>query len=121
MIQNRMLLPLNYLDAALTANQTHRIKLPFQVTLESVNAACADSTSFILDIGTAADTDAYVDGVTITGAAATTTVLTASSFVGATPINIPANTEWLISIDYDGGAGGDASDVSITLVLLAGQ
>lgn len=120
MLGHRLLLPLNFLDAALAANHTYRGKLPFGVTLEAVSAACADSTSFILDIGTAADTDAYVDGVTVTGAAATSTLLTKANFVGATPVHIPADTEFVVSIDYDGGAGGDAADVSLTLVLIEG-
>lgn len=114
---NHLLLPLNYLDAALAANHTFRIKLPFAVTLVGVNAACADSTSFILDIGTAADTDAYLDGVTVTGAAATSTLFGLTDFVDDQYPHIPANTEWLVSVDYDGGAGGDAADVSITLIL----
>ena len=114
---NHLLLPLNYLDAALAANQTHRIRLPFAVTLVGVNAAAADATSFILDIGTAADPDAYLDGVTVTGAAATTTLYGLADFVGDEYPHIPANTEWLVSVDFDGGAGGDAADVSITLIL----
>jgi len=119
-MDNHMLVCLNFLDAALAANATYRLKLPFGVTLEAVNAACADSTSFILDIGTAADTDAYLDGVTVTGAAATTTAYGRSDFVGGEYPHIVANTEWLVSIDYDGGAGGDASDVTVTLVLSKG-
>ena len=71
MLGNHLLLPISFLDAALAANQTFRIKLPFGVTLEGVNAAAA-------------------------------------------------NTEWLVSVDYDGGDGGDAADVSITLILTEG-
>ena len=120
MLGNHLLLPISFLDAALAANQTFRIRLPFGVTLEGVNAAAADTTSFILDIGTAADTDAYLDGVTVTGAAATTTLYGRSDFVSGEYPHIPANTEWLVSVDYDGGAGGDAADVSITLILTEG-
>lgn len=116
----RLLLPINFLDAALAANQTYRLSLPFDVQLVGVNAAAADTTSFILDIGTAADTDAYLDGVTVTGAAATTTDFGRSDFVGGEYPHIPAGTEWLVSVDYDGGAGGDAADVSITLILTEG-
>lgn len=120
MLGNHLLLPVSFLDAALAANQTYRLRLPFGVTLEAVNAACGDTTSFILDIGTAADTDAYLDGVTVTGAAATTTIFDRSDFVGGEHPHIPADTEWLVSIDYDGGAGGDAADVSLTLILTEG-
>jgi len=120
MLGSHLLLPINFLDAALAANHTYRLRLPFGVTLEGVSAAAADSTSFILDIGTAADTDAYLDGVTVSGAAATTTLYGRSNFVNGEYPHIPANTEWLVSIDYDGGAGGDAADVSVTLILAEG-
>ena len=120
MLGNHLLLPINFLDAALAANHTYRLRLPFGVTLEGVSAAAADTTSFILDIGTAADSDAYLDGVTVTGAASTTTMFGRADFVGGEYPHIPAGTEWLVSIDYDGGAGGDAADVSITLILTEG-
>ncbi len=120
MLGNHLLLPINFLDAALAANHTYRLRLPFGVTLAGVSAAAADSTSFILDIGTAADSDAYLDGVTVTGAAATTTLYGRSDFVNGEYPHIPANTEILVSIDYDGGAGGDAADVSLTLIFTEG-
>lgn len=120
MLGNHLLLPINFLDAALAANHTYRLRLPFGVTLEGVSAAAADTTSFILDIGTAADSDAYLDGVTVTGAAATTTLFGRSDFVNGEYPHIPAGTEVVVSIDYDGGAGGDAADVSLTLILAEG-
>ena len=120
MLGNHLLLPVSFLDAALAANQTYRVRLPFGVTIEGVSAAAADTTSFILDIGTAADPDAYLDGVTVTGAAAATTLYGRSDFVNGEYPHIPAVTEILVSIDYDGGAGGDAADVSLTLILTEG-
>lgn len=120
MLGNHLLLPINFLDAALAANQTYRMRLPFGVTIEGVNAAAADTTSFILDIGTAADDDAYLDGKTVTGAAAVTTLYGRADFVNGEYPHIPANTEILVTIDFDGGDGGDASDVSLTLILTEG-
>ena len=120
MLGNHLLLPINFLDAALAANQTYRMRLPFGVTIEGVNAAAADTTSFILDIGTAADDDAYLDGKTVTGAAAVTTLYGRADFVNGEYPHIPANTEILVTIDFDGGDGGDAADVSVTLILTEG-
>lgn len=120
MLGNHLLLPISFLDAALTANQTYRLRLPFGVTLEGVNAACANSTSFILDIGTAADADAYLAAKTVTGAASTTTMFGRADFVGGEYPHIPAGTEILVTIDYDGGDGTDAADVSLTLILAEG-
>jgi len=120
MLGNHLLLPLNFLDTALAANHTYRLRLPFGVTLEGVNAACAASTSFILDIGTAADADAYLKTKTVTGAASTTTMFGRADFVGGEYPHIPAGTEILVTIDYDGGDGTDAADVSLTLILAEG-
>jgi hypothetical protein len=111
---------LNYLDAALAANATYRVSFPFDTQLVFVNAACANTTSFIMDVGTAADDDAYLDGVTVTGAAATTTDFDRDNFVNGEYPHIPANTEIVVTIDYDGGAGGDAADVSVTLLFTEG-
>ena len=44
MLGNHLLLPISFLDAALAANQTYRMRLPFGVTIEGVNAAAADPT-----------------------------------------------------------------------------
>ncbi len=120
MIGNHLLLPISFLDAALTANQTYRFRLPFGVPLDGVSAAAGNTTSFILDIGTAASGSAYLATKTVTGAAATTTMFGRSDFVGGEYPHIPADTEILVTIDYDGGAGGDAADVSVTLILLEG-
>ena len=120
MLGNHLLLPLNFLDTALAANHTYRLRLPFGVTLEGVNAACAALTSFILDIGTAADADAYLKTKTVTGAASTTTMFGRADFVGGEYPHIPAGTEILVTIDYDGGDGTDAADVSLTLILAEG-
>lgn len=120
MLGNHVLLTINYTAAALAANQTYRFSLPFGFTLVGVNAASADTTSFILDIGTAADDDAYLDGKTVTGAASTTTDFGQADFVGAQYPHVAPDTEMHVSIDYDGGAGGDAAGVCITLILAEG-
>lgn len=121
MLGNRFLVTLNYLDADLAANDTHRFRLPFGFTLLAVNACCAASDSFILDVGTIDNDDEYLDGKTVEGSATVTTLFGASDFVGGQCPYIPANTEMLITIDYDGGDGGDAGGVSLTLVCAEGQ
>ena len=108
------------MDATLTGNIVRRFQLPFSATLVKVNAGADNTLTFILDIGTAGDTDAYVDGVTITGVTATTTMISPSSFVGGEPIHIAAGTEVVISIDYDGGDGGDAAGINVDLWLREG-
>ncbi len=108
------------MDATLTGDIVRRFSLPIGATLIGANAGCDNTTSFILDVGTAADADAYIDGVTITGAAATTTDIAASALVDGAPMHIAANTEIVITIDYDGGAGGDAAGVNVDLFFREG-
>lgn len=108
------------MDATLTGDIVRRFSLPIGATLIGANAGCDNTTSFILDVGTAADADAYIDNQTITGAASTTTDLAASDLVDAAPMHIPAGTEVVITIDYDGGAGGDGAGIHVDLFFREG-
>lgn len=108
------------IPGTLTADVSFRFKAPIGMQLVGVGAACDDTTSFILDVGTAADVDAWLDGVTVTGAAATTTAFGRSDFVGSEFPHWAAGAEVLVSVDFDGGAGGNAANVSIVLWLTEG-
>lgn len=109
-----------FIEGTLTADVTRRFSLPVGATLIGANAGCDNATSFILDVGTAADADAYIDGETITGAAATTTDLAASDLVDGAPMHIDAGTEVVITIDYDGGAGTDGAGIHVDLFFREG-
>ncbi len=104
----------------LTANFAYRFQAPFNLQLVKVSAACDASTSFVLDVGTAADSDAYLDGKTVTGAAATSTEYTRSDFVNGEYPKIADGDEVHVTVDYDGGGGTDGAGVSITLWLTEG-
>lgn len=99
----------------LAADVKFRFRAPIGMQLVGVGAACDNATSFILDIGTAADPDAYLDEKTVTGAASTTTLFGRSDFPGGEFPHWPAGGEILVSVDFDGGAGGNAANVSIVL------
>jgi len=103
------------IDGTLTADAKRRFQAPFDLQLVRVNAGCDNATSFILDIGSEADADAYLDGVTVTGAAATTTLYDQDDFVGGEFPVIPAGTEVAVAIDYDGGPGTDGAGVHVDL------
>ncbi len=107
-------------DATLAADYVRRFQLPVGATLVAVNAGADNSTSFILDIGSAADADAYLDGVTVTGAASTTTMYGRSDFVDGEYPHIAANGEVVVTIDYDGGAGTDGAGVHVDLYFREG-
>jgi hypothetical protein len=111
---NLFALPI-HVPGTLTADITFRFQAPFDMQLIKVTAGCDDTTSFILDIGTASDTDAHLDAVTVTGAAATTTEYGRTDFVGDQYPNIDDGDEIVATIDYDGGAGGDSANVTVVL------
>lgn len=103
------------IPGTLTANVVARFQAPYNMTIEKVTAGCGNALTFILDIGVQADTDAYLDGVTVTGATASTTEYDLDDFVDDQYPRISDGDEVEINIDYDGGAGNDAADVSVIL------
>jgi hypothetical protein len=104
----------------LTADVHFGFIAPCDLQLVKVSANCDVNTSFILDIGTEGDVDAYLDAKTITGATATNTEKGKADFVGTEYPHIVDGTEVRVSIDYDGGAGTDAAGVSILLTFTEG-
>jgi hypothetical protein len=104
----------------LAADAKFRFRAPIGMQLVGVGAACDNGTSFILDIGTAADPDAHLDEKTVTGATSTTTLFGRGDLPGGEFPHWVAGEEILVSIDFDGGAGGNAANVSIVLWLTEG-
>lgn len=119
MQNGRFVIPL-MVPGTLTANITFEFKAPFDFTIENVSAQASNTTSFILDIGTIADTDAYLDGVTVTGATGVATEYDRDDFVGEQYPHIAADTQCIVSIDYDGGAGGDSAGISLLITCAEG-
>ncbi len=99
----------------LTADVAFRFQAPFDMQLVKVTAGCDNALTFILDIGTQADPDAYLDEVTVTGATATTTELDRDDFVGDQYAYISDGDEVVLTIDFDGGGGNDSANISIVL------
>lgn len=109
-----LLVPI-FIPGTLTANVHFEFIVPFNMTLLKVSANCDASTSFILDIGTTADTDAYLDAVTVTGDATDSTEYGLADFVDAAYPHIVDGTMVVVTVDYDGGAGADSAGVSLLL------
>lgn len=109
-----------YIGGTLSANHQAQFQAPFDMQLVKVSAVCDASTSFILDIGIPTDTDLYLDGVTVTGAADTCTEYDEDDFVGDVYPHIAAGAVVTVDIDYDGGAGTDAAGVTILLTFTEG-
>lgn len=109
-----LLVPI-FIPGTLTANVHFEFIVPFNMTLQKVSANCDAATSFILDIGTTADIDAYLDAKTVTGDATSSTEYGLADFVGAAYPHIVDGIMLVATIDYDGGAGNDAAGVSLLL------
>ena len=98
----------------LAADVTAHFKHMRELQLVGISAKTDDTTSFILKIGTAADDDKYYTG-TVTGGAMPV-LLDDDDFVEAgSPL--PWSKEYLVTVDYDGGAGGNAANVTVVLYL----
>jgi hypothetical protein len=104
-----------HIPGTLTADISFRFQAPFDMQLVKVTAGCGNALTFILDIGTASDADAYLDGVTVTGVTATTTEYDRDDFVDDQYPHIVDGTEVVVTIDYDGGNGNDSADVTVVL------
>ena len=98
----------------LTADVVAHFKHGRELQLTEISAKADDTTSFILKIGTAADDDKYYTG-TVTGGAAPVLIAGAAFVDAGSPL--PWSMEYLVTIDYDGGAGGNAANVSVILYL----
>ena len=104
-----------FLKGALIADEVREFKAPFDMQLVKVGSQSANTTSCIIDIGTVADPDAYLDEATLTGATGVASLLGQSDFVGGEFPAIPAGTQVQITIDFDGGGGGDVDDLNLDL------
>lgn len=98
-----------------TGDQFREFKAPFDMQLVAVGGNSANTTTCLIDIGTAADADAYLDGVELTGATDVPTEWGLADFVGAQYPAIPKDTVVQILITFDGGQAGDVDDLNLDL------
>ena len=111
---NHLSVPI-FVPGTLTADVHYEFIAPFDMQLERVSANCDNALTFILDIGTTADTDAYLDAKTVTGATVASTEYGLADFVDAAYPHIAKGTHVVATIDYDGGSGNDSAGVSLLL------
>ncbi len=99
----------------LAANHVVKFKLPFDAELCYVSAVGSNANNGIIDIGSSADTDLYLDAKDI-GDSGAPAEFDQNDFVGGEYPHIAAGTIITASLDYD-GAGGTATQ-DYTLVML---
>ena len=104
----------------LTTNAVKRVSFPFGVTLTGGNCYTDNATGFDLDVGTASDTDAYIDAHEVIGSTGTTIDIGISDLVNDTPIHIAAGTEIVITADFDATGSADAANIDVHLFFREG-
>ena len=110
---NTFALPI-IVPGTLAADVVAHFKHLRELQLVGISGKTDDTTSFILKVGTAADDDKFYTG-TITGGAAPV-LLDGDDFV-ALGSPLPWSKEYLVTVDYDGGAGGNAANVTVILYM----
>ena len=110
---NTFTLPI-IVPGTLTADVVAHFKHMRELQLVGISAKSDDTTSFILKVGTAADDDKFYTGTVAGGAAPV--LLDGDDFVAAgSPL--PWSKEYLATIDFDGGDGGNSANVCVVLYL----
>ncbi|MFC1879386.1 hypothetical protein ACFLZW_05685 [Chloroflexota bacterium] len=102
----------------LAANDTFEFKMPVPAILYRVSAVASNDSDATIMIGTAADTDAYMAATTI-GDSGVPNQLDRDDFIDDQYPHIPADTNVVITLDYDGAAGTAADDFELLVTFLA--
>jgi len=108
-----------HVPGTLTANVAFRFRLPFDVTLEEVQASASNASSATIIVGNSSDDDAYL-AVQDVGDSGVPARWDREDFVGTQPVHIGAGTVVLVNVDYDGAAGTAAQNLGVLLVFSEG-
>ncbi len=108
-----------HVAGTLAANIATRFKLPVDAQLIAVSACGSNTNNGIIDVGTAADTDAYLDAKDI-GDGGTPSTFGKADFVGTEYPHIAAGTNIACNLDYDGASGTATADFTAVLTFLEG-
>ncbi len=104
----------------LAANQTVIFKFPFDVQLISVSAANTAATDALVDVGKTAALEAYVKDMAVGDSSVAAVLDEAGDFEGDVFPHIVADTNIIVSVDYDGAAGVAAANLTLVLVFSEG-
>ncbi len=118
-MQGTMLTVSYHTAGTLAANHAFRFKFPFDVQLVSVSAGGSNTNNGIIDIGSSADVDLYLDAKDI-GDGGTPAIFGKADFVGAEFPHIAAGTIIVVGLDYDGASGTATADYSLLLTFTEG-
>ncbi len=104
---------------ALAANHTFIFTLPFDAQLVHVSAVGSNANDGLIDIGTPADPDLYLDNKSI-GDSSAPAEFDRNDFVGGEFPHILAGTVVQASLDYDGAAGVATQNYTLVMTFMEG-
>jgi hypothetical protein len=104
----------------LAANHSFIFKVPFDCSLISVSAAGSNANNGILDVGKTAALEAYLKDMDVGDSSVAAIKKAESDFVGSVFPHIPADTNVIATLDYDGAAGTAVADFTLVMVFTEG-
>lgn len=101
--------------AALAANQAIKWQAPWNCHFEGMSIAAGNTLTGEIIVGTQSDTDAYLTTTAFTGATASCTLIEPADLVDGRPMPVPRGTEFVATVDFDAGGGGDVANLQVNL------
>ena len=109
-----------HIPGTLAANVAAVFTAPCSLTLVSVQAVGSNANDGKLEVGTTADTDAYLLSTAIGDSNVPVEVNTRAGFVGGEFPHIAKGTVVEVLLDFDGASGTAAANVTIVLTYVEG-
>ena len=104
----------------LAANHSFIFKVPFDCQLIGVSAVTSNASSGILDVGYTGALEAYVANMDVGDSSIAAILDEAGDFEGDNFPHIPALTNIICTLDYDGAGGTAAADFTLVLIFTEG-
>jgi hypothetical protein len=104
-----------HVPGTLAANETVYFQLPFDGSLVFVSALASNANNGILNVGSSADTDAYVSNLDVGDSLVPAVLDEAGEFEGDVLPHIVKDTIIAACLDYDGASGTAAHDFTLVL------
>jgi hypothetical protein len=109
-----------HVPGTLAANVSVVFQFPFDVQLVQVSAVGSNANNGLLDIGSSADADLYLDNKDLGDSSAPAVFDKPSDFVGSVFPHIVAGTIIIVALDFDGAAGTATHDFTAVLIFTEG-
>ncbi|MGB9673650.1 MAG: hypothetical protein ACPL3P_05890 [Anaerolineales bacterium] len=108
-----------HIPGTLAANVIPVVSIPFDCSLVHVSAVASNTNDATLKVGSTLDDDAFVSAFAI-GDGNVPVVKSRKDFVEGQYPHLPAGTNLMLTLDYDGAGGTAAQNVTIVLTFTKG-